>query len=89
MFLGVSAEYEMISRPDKTQIFLIHIVDNPLNDFVELPEHLQGINYSGMIAGAIRGALAAVIFLLKTQVHWIAKCSFVRDQLKDGDKTTI
>lgn len=35
--------------------------DNPLNDFVELPEHLQGINYSGIIAGAIRGALAAVL----------------------------
>ena len=60
MFLGVSADYEMLSRPDKTYSFLIHIVDNPLNDFVELPEHLQGINYSGVIAGAIRGALAAV-----------------------------
>lgn len=35
-----------------------------MNDFVELPENLLGINYSGVIAGAIRGALATVNIIL-------------------------
>jgi hypothetical protein len=63
MFLGVVAEQEIVpyKKEEKSRKFLIHIADNPLNDFVELPEHLYGINYSGIIAGAIRGALAAVL----------------------------
>jgi hypothetical protein len=61
MFLGVSAEVEMLPEQPKGAVFNLHITDNPLNDFVELPEHLQGLSYSAIIAGAIRGALSTVI----------------------------
>ena len=48
MFLGVTAEFEgiAIADSDKTKTFQIHLIDNPLNDFVELPEHLKGLNYT-------------------------------------------
>lgn len=60
MFLGVSAEIEILPENGKIYSFNLSLSDNPLNDFVELPEHLQGLNYSNMIAGAIRGALETV-----------------------------
>ena len=39
------------------------INDNPLTDFVELPENLVNLDYSNIICGIIRGALATVNFL--------------------------
>jgi hypothetical protein len=61
MFLGVSADIEHLQPKEKLQYFNIHIADNPLIDYVELPEHLNGLEYSIIIAGAISGALRAVI----------------------------
>ncbi|CAD8091853.1 unnamed protein product [Paramecium sonneborni] len=81
MFLGVTAEVEVLPETDKIFTFNLHFTENPLNDFVELPEHLQGLNYSNMIAGAIRGALSTI--------HWIATCRFLKDQLKNDDKTIL
>jgi hypothetical protein len=40
MFLGVTAEVEILPETDKVFTFNLHFTDNPLNDFVELPEHL-------------------------------------------------
>ena len=34
--------------------------DNPLTDFVELPEGLAGLKYCNVLAGVIRGALEMV-----------------------------
>jgi hypothetical protein len=34
--------------------------DNPLADFVELPEELRGLHYSNLLAGVVRGALEQV-----------------------------
>lgn len=34
--------------------------DNPLNDFVELPEGCSKLKYSNIICGVIRGALDMV-----------------------------
>lgn len=34
--------------------------DNPLADFVELPEQLAGLKYSNLLCGVIRGALEMV-----------------------------
>lgn len=34
--------------------------DNPLADFVELPEQLAGLKYSNLLCGVIRGALDMV-----------------------------
>ncbi|KAM3137670.1 hypothetical protein pb186bvf_010284 [Paramecium bursaria] len=81
MFLGIQADAEILPEQEKLFQFNIHFSDNPLNDFVELPENLQGLNYSNIIAGAIRGALSTI--------HWIAECRFIKDQLKGDDKTII
>jgi hypothetical protein len=35
-------------------------MDNPLTDFVELPEHLINLDYSNIICGVIRGSLEKV-----------------------------
>jgi len=40
MFLGTTAEVEILPETEKMFNFNLHIADNPLNDFVELPEHL-------------------------------------------------
>ncbi len=41
--------------------FSLVIVDNPLVDFVELPDHLDGIHYSNIICGILRGSLEMVL----------------------------
>jgi len=38
--------------------------DNPLNDFVELPEEYNNLDYSNIICGVIRGALSTVLNFL-------------------------
>jgi hypothetical protein len=38
--------------------------DNPLTDFVELPEQLSALKYSNLLCGVIRGALEMVGALL-------------------------
>ena len=47
--------------------------ENPLADFVELPEKHQGLFYSNILCGVIKGALTAV--------HQDVQCSFVQDVL--------
>jgi len=53
--------------------------NNPLNEFVELPEKLNKLWYSNILCGVIRGALEMV------NVHVV--CEFVQDTLH-GDETT-
>lgn len=53
--------------------------DNPLADFVELPDHLQGkVWFSNVLCGVVRGALE--------MVQYVVACRFVRDTLR-GDAT--
>ena len=47
--------------------------ENPLADFVELPEKHQNLCYSNILCGVIRGALVAV--------HQDVQCWFVQDVL--------
>ncbi len=65
MFLGVKCEVSNFTVADKEKgcSFLLILADNPLNDYVELPEHLSALNYSNMICGVIRGALSTVNFI--------------------------
>lgn len=66
MFLGVKGEIvNFQSEKDKGCTFSLIIPDNPLNDFVELPEHLSSLHYSNIICGAIRGSLSTVSYILK------------------------
>ena len=39
------------------------VYENPLAEFVELPPQYQGLNYSNLLCGVIRGALEMVRFL--------------------------
>ena len=41
--------------------FSLLIENNPLIDFVELPEGHNQLNYSNILCGALRGALEMVI----------------------------
>ncbi|KAJ2626247.1 hypothetical protein H4R22_004882 [Coemansia sp. RSA 1290] len=63
--------------------FSLVLDDNPLNDFCELPPRAaqEGLWYSNVLCGAIRGALEMVY--MQTEV-W-----FVRDQLRGDDTSEI
>lgn len=54
------------------------LTDNPLADFVELPEAYRkgGLSYCQLLAGCVRGALA--------QVGFCADVRVARDALRDG-----
>ena len=56
MFLGVTAEVVGASANE----FTLQFADNPLADFVELPEQYSTLAYSNMLCGVLRGALEMV-----------------------------
>lgn len=61
MFLGTKADLEELKAESHKDIsFNLVINDNPLTDFVEIPEHLSGLSYNNIICGAIRGAIGSV-----------------------------
>lgn len=58
MFLGINATSQVGAN---NQEFIITLEDNPLNDFVELPEEYQNqLYYSNILCGVIRGSLEMV-----------------------------
>ncbi|KAJ0103444.1 hypothetical protein Patl1_04313 [Pistacia atlantica] len=75
MFLGVTASVTNWDV-DGTSCSII-LEDNPLVDFVELPDTCQGLYYCNILSGVIRGALEMVS--MKTEVTWI------RDVLRGDD----
>lgn len=75
MFLGVTATVANWDA-DGTECSLI-LEDNPLVDFVELPETCHGLYYCNVLCGVLRGALEMVS--MKTEVRW------VRDMLRGDD----
>ena len=44
--------------------------DNPLVDFVELPDTCQGLQYCNVLSGVIRGALEMVRLLLLLSLYF-------------------
>lgn len=59
MFLGVTASVGKYDQ--KKQEFNLVVEDNPLTDFVELPdEYKDSLLYCNILCGVIRGALEAV-----------------------------
>ncbi|GAM26346.1 hypothetical protein SAMD00019534_095210 [Acytostelium subglobosum LB1] len=80
MFLGVSAQISDWDA-EKKEFHLI-IDDNPLVDFVELPEHLKHkLYYSNILCGVMRGALE--------MVQMKVKCTFVKCALSDESPSEI
>ncbi|KAE8125627.1 hypothetical protein FH972_020410 [Carpinus fangiana] len=75
MFLGVTASVTNWDA-DGTCCSIV-LEDNPLVDFVELPDTCQGLYYCNILSGVIRGALEMVS--MKTEVTW------VRDMLRGDD----
>merc|ERR1712224_762833 len=53
MFLGVTARVSPVDDKECKIVFN----ENPLTDFVELPEKLQQLRYCNLLCGVIRGAL--------------------------------
>ena len=58
MYMGVSCDVTVFSDKEYGLIFQ----ENPLNDYVELPEKYYGLWYSNLIPGIITGALETVNF---------------------------
>lgn len=58
MFLGVTANVGNWDAEGTTCSLILE--DNPLVDFVELPDTCQGLYYCNILSGVIRGALEMV-----------------------------
>ncbi|EIE20894.1 TRAPP I complex [Coccomyxa subellipsoidea C-169] len=79
MFLNTSAAVANWNA-DSTECSLI-LEDNPLTDFVELPESYSGLIYCNVLCGVIRGALE--------MVNITVSCSFVKDVLRGDDVSEL
>lgn len=77
MYLGVNCDALVYSDKEFGLIFS----DNPLNDFVELPEKYNGLWYSNLLCGIIRGALESINIKVE--------CKFNKDALKGNDTNEI
>ena len=74
MFLNIDAN---VTVDENKKEFNITFSDNPLSDFVELPDNYSStIWYSNILCGIIRGGLKTL--------NTIVKCTFIKDMLK-GD----
>ncbi|GBE59809.1 Bet3 transport protein [Babesia ovata] len=75
MFLGITGDVIVVDEAKNH--YHIAFQENPLDQFVELPENLSGLAYSNIICGVIIGALE--------QLQINVKCEFVKDMLKGHD----
>jgi hypothetical protein len=86
-YLNIGAKSELI-KTDNNMIdsnqqyeYRIYFNENPLNDYVELPEKFKGLWYSNMICGVIRGALEAINIKVE--------CKYNKDTLKGNETNEI
>eukprot|EP01134_Creolimax_fragrantissima_P007242 CFRG7242T1 len=79
MYLGVTPTTKDWSQDGKE--FSLVLNDNPLDEFVELPETEKTLFYSNVLPGIIRGGLKAAQVCTET---W-----FVSDRLLGQDETVI
>ena len=78
MFLGVTANVTKWSQDEKE--FSLTLDENPLTEFVDLPDNYSGLLYSNMLCGVIRGALEM------TQMKVV--CKFISDSLRPNEEVT-
>ena len=77
MFLGVSVEVADASAT----AFTLQLAENPLADFVQLPERYARLQYSNLLCGVLRGAME--------MVRYRVACSLTRDMLWGDELTEI
>ena len=77
MFLGVTAEVVGASSSE----FTLQLAENPLAEFVELPEQYSSLAYSNMLCGVLRGALE--------MVQMRVECALTKDTLWGDEVTEI
>jgi len=73
MFLGSTAEVVHSSASE----FSLQLIDNPLAEFVELPEQHSQLAYSCILCGVLRGALE--------MVQMRVECTLTKDALWGDD----
>lgn len=76
MFLGVTASVTNWDAEGTTCSLILE--DNPLVDFVELPDTCQGLHYCNILSGVVRGALEMVSILRSVKKNHI-RCSHPRE----------
>ena len=86
-YLNIRATKELI-KTDNNMIdtnqqyeYKINFTENPLNDYVELPDKFKGLWYSNMICGVIRGAFEAINIKVE--------CKYTKDTLKNSEINEI
>ena len=67
IFLGVPCSYQGPQNALENS-FTLTLPDNPLSLFVELPQSLEGLHYSNILCGVIRGAYLAAGY--KVECAW-------------------
>lgn len=77
MFLGVTAEVSAATASE----FCLQLAENPLAEFVELPEQYSSLAYSNMLCGVLRGALE--------MVQMRVECTLTKDTLWGDEVTEI
>lgn len=86
-YLNIGAKKELIKNDNnigesnQQYEYKIYFNENPLNDYVELPDKFKGLWYSNMICGVIRGALEAINIKVE--------CKYNKDTLKGNDTNEI
>ena len=86
-YLNIGAKSELIKTDNnmmdsnQQSEYRIYFNENPLNDYVELPDKFKGLWYSNMICGVIRGALEAINIKVE--------CKYNKDTLKGNETNEI
>lgn len=80
MFLGIECN---IQKWEDNTKFILTINNNPLNDFVELPNNFKKkLNYSNILCGVIRGSLEMIQLKVKTTYIKSILNGDINDQIK-------